>query len=663
MSLGLLVLSQTVLAAGLMTPTDGSVPAMEIRDHQVSVVIEDGYAITTVEQVFHNPNPRDLEAFYSFPVPENGMVAEFTVWIDGKPVTGEVLEKQQARQVYEQEKQAGREAGIAEQDSYKTFDIRVQPVRAGQQTRTRLVYMQAAHVDTGIGRYVYPLQEGGTDEEKLAFWTANDQVTGRFSFDLQLRSAYPVAAVRVPAHPSALVQNVDASNWSVELGNGAVTAEGESQQNPSAQVVRLDQDIVVYWRHQAGLPGSVDLMTYKPDAKGRGTFMMVVTPGEDLQAIKGGRDWVFVLDISGSMQGKYQTLVDGVQKALGKLTADDRFRIVLFNNRSRELTPGYVNATASLINEYASKVAAIQPDQGTNLYAGLKEGLDAMDADRTSSIVLVTDGVANVGETQQRKFIDLVRKKDVRLFTFVMGNSANRPMLEAMTDASGGFAISISNSDDIAGQLLNAVSKVSHQALHGVKLKIDGVKTADLSPEAVGSLYRGQQLVLFGHYWGEGDAEVALTGKISGSPKSYATRFPFPGVANDNPEIERLWAYAKIADLQREMDNFGEKPDLKQAATDIALEYSLVTDYTSMVVLREEQYAQQGIERRNHKRLAIEQVAQQQRAAKGVTSRRVDSQQPMYQGSRASYGAGAVSPWFLLVLLFLAWLAARARSE
>ncbi|QVL49302.1 MAG: hypothetical protein KFB96_01875 [Thiocapsa sp.] len=47
----------------------------------------------------------------------------------------------------------------------------------------------------------------------------------------------------------------------------------------------------------------------------------------------------------------------------------------------------------------------------------------------------MTDGVANVGETEQRNFLRLLEQKEVRLFTFIMGNSANRPLLEALTQA------------------------------------------------------------------------------------------------------------------------------------------------------------------------------------------------------------------------------------
>ncbi len=647
-----LCISGQAFSAGLLTPADGSLPALKIKQHHVNVIIEDGYAITEVEQVFHNPHAQDLEAIYSFPVPEKAAVAEFTMWIDGKPVTGEVLEKQQARQVYEQEKAAGREAGLTEQDAYKTFDISVSPVRAGQDTKIRFVYLQPAHVDTGIGRYVYPLEEGGVDEKKLSFWTANSAVEEDFSFNLTLRSDYPVKALRLPNQPTALAQKNSQGDWVVQLSNNHSQLM-EGKQGASTQpVFNLDQDLLVYWRHQDGLPGSVDMVTYKDSSQQRGTFMLTLTPGDDLKPITQGSDWIFVLDISGSMQNKYATLADAVQRALGKMRADDRFRIILFNNQAHELTSGYVNATPENVKHYSDAVSRVQPDNGTNLYSGIASALQSIDADRTSAIVLVTDGVANVGETKQRKFIELLKRKDIRLFTFIMGNSANRPLLEAMTDASNGFAISISNADDIVGKILEAASKVSHESLHGVELSIKGVKTSDLTPNDIGSLYRGQQLIVFGHYYGSGTADIKLKGKISGVEKEYRTRITFPAIDTRNPEIERLWAYASIQDMMREIHNFGEKADIKQAVTETALEYGLVSDYTSMVVVREEMFDQYGIKRNNQQRLGVEQAAQQQRAAQKVVSHRVDTQQPMFKAPRASHGGGgALNIWGLLLLL------------
>jgi len=665
-------------AAGLLTPSDGSIPALEIRDHQVDVVIEDGYAITTVEQSFFNSHDRDLEARYSFPLPAHGTVVELTVWIDGQPVSGEVLEREKARQLYEQEKAAGRDAGITEKDSHKTFETRVSPVRARQDTRVRIVYLQPAEVDAGIGRYVYPLEEGGVDEAKLAFWTASEQVTGTFSFDLRIKSAHPVEAVRMTNQPQAVIQSQSAGHWSVQLDNhasvmgdlpaqeiqGDLNGDNPTQAGRGSAVFTLDQDLVVYWRHQAGLPGSVDLVAHKPADSHRGTFMMVVTPGDDLKPIVEGKDWVFVLDVSGSMKGKYATLVDGVQRALQKMRAEDRFRIVLFNNNSWELTSGFVSATPEMVTHYSQALLRIDPANSTNLYAGLDQGLKSLDADRTSAVVLVTDGVANVGETKQRRFIELIKTKDIRMFTFVLGNSANRPLLEALARASNGFAVNISNSDDIVGQLLAATSKVTHEALHGVKISIDGIKTADLTPGQIGSLYRGQQLVVFGHYWGEGMADVRLSGRISGEEKTYQTRFAFPVVATENPEVERLWAYASVEEAMQELSDFGEDADLKQSVIDLGVEYGLVTDYTSMVVVRDEVFDAQGIKRSNQARRAAEEAAQAARAQRPAVSRRVDTQQPMYTSDRASHnGSGALDVWTLLLLLPLVWLTWRSRRS
>lgn len=653
-------------AAGLLSPADASLPALDIREHHVAVTIEDGYAITSVEQIFYNSHGRDLEAIYSFPVPEKAAVAEFTVWIDGQPISGEVLEKKQARQVYEAEKDAGREAGLMEKDGYKTFDIKVSPVRSGQDTRIRFSYFQPAHIDTGIGRYVYPLEEGGVDEQKLSFWTANESVREKFSFKLNLKSAYPIDALRLPNHPQATVSQLDSGLWNVDLSSdvSGQAMEGTTNINANQVAYSLDKDLVVYWRHQAGLPGSVDLVTYKPEGAKKGVFMLTLTPGDDLQPVHQGSDWVFILDISGSMNGKYETLVDGVQQALGKMRADDRFRIVLFNDSAQELTAGYVPATPQNIQQYSQSLLQIKPGQGTNLYSGLKKGLAGLEADRTSAIVLVTDGVANVGETAQRKFIELIAKKDIRLFTFIMGNSANRPMLDALTRASNGFAISISNSDDIVGKILEATSKVTHQSLHGVELSIRGVKTSNLTPAKIGSLYRGQQLVMFGHYRGDGMADIRLSGKISGQPKEYATSIEFPSQSKTNPELDRLWAYASIEQMINEMDDFGEDADLKQAITDLSVEYGLVTDYTSMVVVRDEIFESLGIKRQNKKRLKIEAQAQQLRSNQAPASKRVDTSQPMFQSNRPSHsGGGSFGGWLLVLLASLPGLQVALRRK
>ncbi len=641
------LLMNTAHAAGLIKPKDTGLPDLEIREHHVNVVIEDGYATTSIEQVFYNPNPIDLEAIYSFPVPEGAAVGEFIYWIDEQAVIGEVMEKKQARTIYEEQKAAGRQAALVEQDAYRSFDIAVYPVRAQSTVKIKLVYLQAAHVDTNVGRYVYPLEDGGVDEVKNAFWSRNETVKEKFSFNLHFRSSYPVDAIRLPKHQHAQISQVGEDEWTVALINKAHSEEASAD----AEIITLTEDIVVYWRHQEGLPGSLDMVTYKPGAEAKGTFMMTLTPGEDLGVINHGSDWLFVLDISGSMQGKYAALAEGVRQGLAKLRHQDRFKVVLFNDSARNLTNGFMFATPENVQTALTALESYQVNGGTNLYAGLKMGLAAADADRPLGLILVTDGVANVGITEKKQFLKLLEKHDLRLFTFIMGNSANRPLLKEMADISNGFAMSVSNSDDIVGKIMQASSKLNHYAYTDVEITIDGVRIKNLSPENISSIYRGQQLTVFGHYWGHGTADVRLKAKAGAEEKVYETRIEFPEQDTRNPELERLWAFATIEKLQAQLDYLGEDKDMKQAITDIALEYSLVTDYTSMIVLENAVFDALNLERKNKQRVETENQAREQRKSQPIKSNRADNAQPMFSQPRSSgQGGGALHPAIILAL-------------
>jgi len=672
-------------AAGLLKPSNAGYQELKIKEHHVDVVIEDMYATTTVEQVFHNPNATDLEAIYSFPVPDKAAVGEFSYWVNGQPITGEVVEKQRAREIYEQEKQKGNETAIVEKDKYKTFDISVFPVKANQEVKIKLVYLQNTQTDTGIGRYVYPLEDGGVDEQKLSFWDRNETVNEKFSFDVKLRTSYPVDGLRMPQHPNAAFQQLNSYEWQASLINSAnnqqtidLELEDQSEQNEiqspvtnsNSSVTTLDKDILLYWRHAENLPASVDMLAYKEADSSKGTYKLTLTPGNDLPVMTQGRDWVFVLDISGSMNGKFSSLIEGIRSGLTQLNPNDRFKIVLFNNRAQSFTQGYLPADQQTIKATLHRLDQVQPGSGTNLYAGLKTGINQLDSDRSTAVVLVTDGVANVGTTEKSKFLDLLEQHDARLFTFIMGNSANRPLLEEMTRVSNGFAMQISNADDITGQLQLAKGKMAHASMRDIQIEIDGIRSKELvKPRLANTLYHGQQLTLLGHYYKPGKAEVKLTGTINGEKKTYKTSFNLPEVSTDNPELERLWAYAAIEELQAKMDYLGSDKDAEQAIVDTAVEYGLVTDYTSMIVVRDEVFKAMNIERSNLKRVEKEQIARQNRAQQPISAQqnRVDTQQPMFvdqsqdqanqnqtrpsvSSTRSGSGGGAVSPWLVIFI-------------
>ena len=154
-----------------------------------------------------------------------------------------------------------------------------------------------------------------------------------------------------------------------------------------------------------------------------------------------------------------------------------------------------------------------------------------------------------------------------------------------------------------------------------------------------------------GHYFRPGDITVTMKGKIGAEKKQYKTTITLPDVDEGNPELERLWAFEKIEQLQNRMDYLGEDADTKQAMVETALEYGLVTDLTSMIVVREEVFQQQGIARNNKKRVEKEQGARKVRQQQQVKPVRVDGHQPMFSSPRASGGGGSMNSWLIFVML------------
>jgi len=638
--------NQSIQAAGILTPKGAPRSPIQIKDHHVDVVINNGFARTEVQQTFTNPNTNDLEALYSFPLPKAASLSEVTLFVGETEIHGEVLEKKEAGRIYEDEKQSGNSTGKADKNGFQSFEFAVSPVRAQAETRVRFVYYQPLEIDTGVGRYLYPLEDGGTDDAARNFWERNEKVEGTFSINLELKSAWPISDVRAPGLEAAVTQ---------KLG------EGDYRLTCDRQGASLNRDFVFYYRLADNLPGRVELIPYRADTSKPGTFMMVITPGLDLQPILHGADYCFVLDVSGSMQAKLHTLGVGVTKALQSLKPEDRFRLVTFSDRARDLTGGFKNATPENVAAAVQTVESLKVEGGTDVYSGLKEGLKTLDADRASSIVLVTDGVANKGIVSPTEFHKLMKQYDVRVFGFLMGNSANWPLMRTICGATGGFYAGISNDDDILGQLMLARSKITHECLHDATLKVSGVKVFDKTDDLIGKVYRGQQLVIFGRYDRPGKATVTLNAKMTGADKTYTTTFDFPEIDKDNPEIERLWALDRIQMIE-DQQNAGLMPEgeAKYAICQLGILYQLVTDETSMVLLSDETFAKRGIDRRNQTRVAEERRAQAVRSSQPAKNYRVDQAAPMFQHNAPSVGnsgggggSGPVGPLFLVALLAL----------
>ncbi len=144
-------------AAGLLVSEGGFGGVLEIKQQDVHVTINNSIAVTQVDQIFVNTENRQVEALYTFPVPREASVSNFSMWIAGKEMIGEVVEKERARQIYESYKQKKRDPGLLEQVDFKQFEMRIFPIPAGAEQRIRIEYYQQLNVDHDWATYVYPL--------------------------------------------------------------------------------------------------------------------------------------------------------------------------------------------------------------------------------------------------------------------------------------------------------------------------------------------------------------------------------------------------------------------------------------------------------------------------------------------------------------------------
>ena len=157
LAMGLLRPPAQAEASGLLIADGGFGGTLEIKEQRVRVVINNGVAVTEVDQMFQNRENRVVEALYTFPVPRGASVSDFSMWIGGKQMVGEVVEKKRAREIYESYRQVRRDPGLLEQVDYRRFEMRIFPIAAGAEQRVRLVYYQELDFDHDVASYVYPL--------------------------------------------------------------------------------------------------------------------------------------------------------------------------------------------------------------------------------------------------------------------------------------------------------------------------------------------------------------------------------------------------------------------------------------------------------------------------------------------------------------------------
>lgn len=186
--------SAVVQAQGLMIPKDKNVPPLAMLNHKVRIAIDDQFAVTNVEQTFHNHTKRRLEATYVFPVPSGASVNRFSMWVNGKETKGELIEAGKARDIYNSIVRRTKDPGLLEYVGNNLLRLRVFPIPPNADQKVALRFTSVASKEGKLVEYVYPLKTNSMAASALK----------EFSLTAAIKSAHNVANVYSPTHSISL---------------------------------------------------------------------------------------------------------------------------------------------------------------------------------------------------------------------------------------------------------------------------------------------------------------------------------------------------------------------------------------------------------------------------------------------------------------------------
>ena len=563
-ALALLASAAPASATGLLLPRDGAIPPLALKHHRVTLDVQDGTSVTTVEQVYVNSTARVLEATYVFPVPAGAVITDFQLLVNGKMQRGEVLEKERAQQIYDDIVRRMRDPGIIDWIGQDLFQARIFPIPANGEQKITLQYSQVLPFLDGTYKLSYPLRTSAGAAQTLE----------DFTLTARLRSRVPIKTVYSPSHKVAVTRPSDLE--------ATVGFEGDR--------VVLDQDFTLYFgvsKNDVGL----SLITYKPDHE-PGYFLLMAAPKAvfDTDEIQ-GKAITFVLDTSGSMTGiKLEQAKKALLWCLDHLGHDDRFNIIRFSSDVERFERGLVSASSANIDAAKRFVSGFDAAGGTAIDDALTAALTAETGAETHLVLFLTDGRPTVGETDAKLILERAAKqntKRARVFALGIGDDLNTHLLDKLADAQGGTSAYVKPGDDMDTHIAALYNQIAYPVLTDIALDISNVRTFAALPGQLPDIFRGGQLLLVGRYRGDGDALIRLTGRMGQSERRFDFEERFPAHRGENAFVASLWAHRQVGLLLDQIRLSGETPALKDEVVQLAKKFGIVTPYTSYLVVEE----------------------------------------------------------------------------
>ncbi len=572
------------------------VEALPLKSTDVRVDISGVIADVVVTQRYKNEGTVPIEAKYLFPGSTRAAVNGLNVRIADRLITAQIREKQQARIEYDQARKEGKTAALLDQHRPNVFQMNVANILPGDDVLVELRYNELLVPTDGRYQFVYPTvvgpryagtasnapsetTSGSTPAHAQAFPAQPVLREGEVSpsaFNLKVNLASPIGIqdIRSPSH---------AIDTAMDAGSAAKRAS--VQLAGAASRVSNNRDFILDYR-LAGSAIQSGVLLHRGEKEN--FFLAMVQPPQAVpQAAITPRDYVFVVDISGSMHGfPLDTTKALMRQLLGNLRASDTFNVLLFSGSNRMLAPASVPATPANVNAAIRTIEQMGGGGSTELLPALRRVYAEPKAPELArTVVVVTDGYVTV----ESEAFALVRQHlgQANVFAFGIGSSVNRHLMEGLARAGMGEPFIVTRPDEAKAQAERFRKLIESPVLTSVKAKFEGIDVYDVEPQALPDVLAERPVIVFGK-WREkaGGAvpQLFIEGRAAHGP--YTQTLPID-VAADGPgtgALRLLWARHRIAALSDEEALTGGEAQ-KAAITKLGLDYSLLTQYTSFIAV------------------------------------------------------------------------------
>lgn len=576
---------------------DPETDSFPLKDTDVSATINGVIAETFVTQTYVNEGERPINASYLFPASDSVSVHGMKMQIKDQIITAKIQERKEAEKTFETAKSEGKSASLLKQQRPNVFSMDVANIMPGDTVRIELHYTEMVLSTEGVYQFVFPTVVGpryisspsgdsgnsdnvqsvpGARPESSDSWAARPYLEegktppGKYNITVNLSTGVPITDINCKSHEIQVEKSND-STAQVTLANPRDYAG--------------NRDFILNYQ-LTGQEVSCGLLLDREEEENY--FMLMVQPPERYTPGQvPPREYLFILDVSGSMYGyPLDTARDLIRDLVSGLNETDCFNLLLFSNASVRMSPSSVPATRDNIQKAIDLIDQESGGGGTELAPSLRDALSIPRQENFSrSIITITDGYIS-GE---KEIFDIVRENlgNTNFFSFGIGDSVNRYLINGIAKAGQGEAFIVTDPEDAAHTAEQFRTYVQAPLMTDIQVSYDGFDAYEIEPSAIPTLFARRPIVLFGKWKGEPTGKIRITGKAG--ERDYLEEIDVAAVSSseNNPAIRYLWARKKIERLTDYGAGSTDSDLTKQLVTTLGLKYSMMTPYTSFVAVTE----------------------------------------------------------------------------